>query len=188
MLRILGALLCAAVLLAGCSRTDQLNEDEKALLLDVTNFHEYGVPAGGSYRKNVDYVDRTIALNYEYETGKFYLYNRVSLHSTAADALMMTRVERLGLSIGMRDQLQELPLQLSEALQSQMTLKLLLRDGRPVGNVFYGHLGRKSILLVFTGVYFDTAEAFEALFAEQIANIEAYEYQDPLYRWVTDRF
>ncbi|MEO9332705.1 hypothetical protein [Ectopseudomonas guguanensis] len=178
-------MLLAALLLGGCIESEAPLVEERRLLLSGEDFSAYDAPDGGRYEKLVTYAARSIDLSFESEDSDwFYLYSGVSLYPRASDALMTSYAETFGASFGLRGSglvEQELPLQTK--LAARASLKLLTQDGEPVGNLFYATVGNKSMFTIFTGVYFERAEDFEAFVAPKLLALRQYEHDDPLLTW-----
>ena len=135
------------------------------------------------------YAARSIDLSFESEGSDwFYLYSGVSLYPRAGDALMTSYAETFGASFGLRDSgLVQQDLPLDTKLASRASLKLLTQDGEPVGNLFYATVGNKSMFTIFTGVYFEQAEDFEAFIAPKLLALREYQHSDPLLSWASDK-
>lgn len=178
-------MLLAALSLGGCIESEAPLVEERRLLLSGEDFSAYDAPDGGRYEKLVTYAARSIDLSFESEDSDwFYLYSGVSLYPRASDALMTSYAETFGASFGLRGSglvEQELPLQTK--LAARASLKLLTQDGEPVGNLFYATVGNKSMFTIFTGVYFERAEDFEAFVAPKLLALRQYEHDDPLLTW-----
>ncbi len=178
-------MLLAALALGGCIESETPLVEERRLLLSGEDFSAYDAPDGGRYEKLVTYAARSIDLSFESEGSDwFYLYSGVSLYPRASDALMTSYAETFGASFGLRGSglvEQELPLQTK--LAARASLKLLTQDGEPVGNLFYATVGNKSMFTIFTGVYFERAEDFEAFVAPKLLALRQYKHDDPLLTW-----
>ena len=178
-------LLVSLLSLAGCVDNDPPLDEERRLLLSGEDFAAYEAPQEGRYQKVVTYATRTIDLNFESRGSDwFYLYTGVSLYPRAGDALMTSYAETFGASFGLRDSglvQQDLPLETS--LASRASLKLLVQDGEPVGNLFYATVGNKSMFTIFTGVFFEQAGDFEAFIAPKLLALREYQHDDPLLTW-----
>ena len=178
-------LLLSLLSLAGCIDNEPPLAEERRLLLSGEDFAAYEAPQDGQYEKQVTYVARTIDLSFESEGSDwFYLYSGVSLYPRAGDALMTSYAETFGASFGLRDSglvQQDLPLETK--LASRASLKLLTQDGEPVGNLFYATVGNKSMFTIFTGVYFEQPEDFEAFIAPKLRALREYQHDDPVLTW-----
>lgn len=178
-------LLLSLLSLAGCIDNEPPLAEERRLLLSGEDFAAYEAPQDGQYEKQVTYAARTIDLSFESEGSDwFYLYSGVSLYPRAGDALMTSYAETFGASFGLRDSglvQQDLPLETT--LASRASLKLLTQDGEPVGNLFYATVGNKSMFTIFTGVYFEQPEDFEAFIAPKLRALREYQHDDPVLTW-----
>lgn len=181
--------LFVALSLGGCIDNEPPLAEERRLLLSGEDFAAYEAPDEGRYEKLVTYAARSIDLSFESEGSDwFYLYSGVSLYPRAGDALMTSYAETFGASFGLRDSglvQQDLPLETK--LASRASLKLLTQDGEPVGNLFYATVGNKSMFTIFTGVYFEQPEDFEAFIAPKLLALREYQHTDPLLSWAGDK-
>ena len=177
--------LFVALSLGGCIDNEPPLAEERRLLLSGEDFAAYEAPDDGRYEKLVTYAARSIDLSFESEGSDwFYLYSGVSLYPRASDALMTSYAETFGASFGLRGSglvEQELPLQTK--LAARASLKLLTQDGEPVGNLFYATVGNKSMFTIFTGVYFEQPEDFEAFIAPKLRALREYQHDDPVLTW-----
>lgn len=178
-------LLISLLSLAGCVDNEPPLAEERRLLLSGEDFANYEAPQEGRYQKLVTYATRTIDLNIESRSSDwFYLYSGVSLYPRAGDALMTSYAETFGASFGLRHSgLEQEDLPLETTLASRASLKLLTQDGEPVGNLFYATVGNKSMFTLFTGVYFEQAEDFEAFIAPKLLQLREYQHSDPILTW-----
>lgn len=178
-------LLVSLLSLAGCIDNEPPHAEERRLLLSGEDFAAYEAPQDGQYGKQVTYAARTIDLSFESEGSDwFYLYSGVSLYPRAGDALMTSYAETFGASFGLRDSgLVQQDLSLETTLASRASLKLLTQDGEPVGNLFYATVGNKSMFTIFTGVYFERPEDFEAFIAPKLRALREYQHDDPVLTW-----
>lgn len=182
-------LLIGLLSLAGCVDNEPPLAEERRLLLSGDDFAAYEVPQEGRYQKVVTYATRTIDLNFESRGSDwFYLYSSVSLYPRASDALMTSYAETFGASFGLRDSgLEQQDLPLETKLASRASLKLLTQDGEPVGNLFYATVGNKSMFTLFTGVYFEQPEDFEAFIAPKLLALSEYQHSDPILTWAGNK-
>ena len=178
-------LLISLLSLAGCVDNEPPLAEERRLLLSGEDFANYEAPQEGRYQKLVTYATRTIDLNFESRSSDwFYLYSGVSLYPRAGDALMTSYAETFGASFGLHHSgLEQEDLPLETTLASRASLKLLTQDGEPVGNLFYATVGNKSMFTLFTGVYFEQAEDFEAFIAPKLLQLREYQHSDPILTW-----
>lgn len=101
---------------------------------------------------------------------------------------MTSYAETFGASFGLHHSgLEQEDLLLETTLASRASLKLLTQDGEPVGNLFYATVGNKSMFTLFTGVYFEQAEDFEAFVAPKLLALREYQHSDPLLSWASDK-
>ena len=176
--------------LSACSQQNDLNPDERQLLLNERDFSAVRVEREGSYKKSVQYFNRIVELSYVNERSKgFYLYSGVTLNPNASDALIQGYAGKFGASQSLKSNdvsRQELPL--SEAFPSGSSLDLLLKNGKPMGNMFFTRAGNKSVFIFFAGVHFEQAADFEAFIQPYLQRVRGYESRDPLLGWFGDLF
>ncbi|RIA35210.1 hypothetical protein DFO61_1876 [Ectopseudomonas oleovorans] len=182
-------MLLSLLSLAGCIDHETPLAEERRLLLSGEDFAAYEAPAEGRYEKLVTYAARSIDLSFESEDSDwFYLYSGVSLYPRPADALMTSYAETFGASFGLRDSgLAQQELELDTQLATRASLRLLTQDGEPVGNLFYATVGNKSMFTIFTGVYFEQADDFEAFIEPKLLALREYDHADPVLSWVGDK-
>ncbi|MBB2494388.1 hypothetical protein [Aquipseudomonas ullengensis] len=178
-------LLLSLALLLGCSRSDKPSRVEQNLLLTSADFTRYGIEGDGRFSRLITYWNRTTELTYEHNPGHgFFLHSSLKLFPEAGAALVNSMAESTGAGIGLDngDVLQqELPL--AGQYGSHSELKLLIKHGKPIGNLFSVSIGGKSFLALFTGLYFESAPAFEAFIAPKMAALRAYDPPDPIADW-----
>ena len=133
----------------------------------------------------MQYLNRTVELSYVNERSKgFYLYSGVTLNPNASDALIQGYAGKFGAnqSLKSNDVIRQ-ELQLSDVLPSGSSLDLLLKNGKPMGNMFFTRAGNKSVFIFFAGVHFEHAADFEAFIQPYLQRVRDYESRDPLLGW-----
>jgi hypothetical protein len=168
--------------LAACSKTTQLTEHERVMLLTESDFASFGMEhyerePNGTYEKMHSYLDRSVDYSYEYEDpdGAFYILSTVTDDSSNASARVTETAQKVGILIGLKaGGVVEKPLKLARTYGSKATLTLLMHKDQPVGNVFSAVMEDKVLLIMFTGVYFDAAEEFDELISSQAEAVERF--------------
>ena len=166
--------LCCALMLSGCSSSDQPSIEEKRLMLTDEDFKDDGIETGGKFFKTTLYVpsagsELTFTSN---KSPYFWLKSTFSTSATPAEAMMKT-VPYSALDG------QELTLKGDYGHRAKLLL-LVNDNGQPFGNAFFFTSGKKSFYTVFKGIYFPDAESFEAFIAPKVAAVKAYEVEHPL--------
>jgi hypothetical protein len=173
-------LLLATLCVLGCSVSADLDDNERALLLTEADF-KASVPqlqsgVTGKFSKQNSYLERKVELSYKLEANGFYLTNSVTIEPSTTNALITHTAQRAGLIIGLKSNgVVEEPLKLGASYGDKATLSVLKRSGKPIGNVFTTVVDRKVYLLVFSGIHFDSAEAFGPLIAPKMDTLTKYE-------------
>jgi hypothetical protein len=173
MMRTLGTLLVLG-LLAACSKSTDLTQAEKALLITEADFVEYGLEASntpqGSFSKTHDWLNRSNEFEYQTPDGKnYYVYNIVTLERSSRDAVVTNLSTKAGLKIGfLSSGVTEKPVTFKQPIGSQSALTILMKDGKPIGNTFTAVVGKTSIFLIYSGIYFETEEEFREFIDEKI--------------------
>ena len=171
-------LLLAAIGLVACSVSEDLTESERALLLTEADLRREPTPAlAGKYQK-VSRIDKSRELSYVYEKegSGLYLSNTLTVDTSAANALVTEGAQKTGLMIGLRvNGVVEEPIAQSVKYGDRSSLTILKKDGRPMGNVFTAVAGKKVYVVIFSGIYFDDAAAFDSFIAGKIDAILKYD-------------
>lgn len=138
----------------------------------------------------MQYLTRTVELSYTYNPNdSVYLHSAVGIYPTAGDALVSGYAGNFGASYSLQSNgLEKRPLALSQNYAEDSSLDLLTRQGKPVGNLFFTRVENKSVLILFSGVYFEQPEQFEDFIAQRMQRIRDYEARDPLLSWAGDLF
>jgi len=175
-------LLLTTLCVLGCSVSADLDDNERALLVTEVDFKEFAPPiqsgVTGMYSKRTSYLERKVELSYKLDASgpSFYLFNNVTIESSATQALITQAAQKAGLMIGLKSNgIVEEPVKLGLSYGEKTSLSLLKRSGKPIGNVFMSVIGRKVYLLVFSGIYFDDAEAFGTFIAQKMDTFTRYD-------------
>lgn len=180
--------LAAALLalgLAACGAEQPVGEADKALFLRVGDLAELGVrysdaEAHETFAKRRQF-DGTYELNYEFKTPEseqarpLFIYTSVSVQPKASDAMLATGAEKLGLMIGLkREGVEEREVEGAPRFGDASRFGMLVKDEKPIGNVFSVRDGRKTYLLVISGIYFKDPELWRRVIAPKLARLAAY--------------
>lgn len=180
-LRGLMAVLClgSLSLLMSCTETHELSEQEKAALvteLDLMPPEDLGVAPRGAFAKETDYLNQSTGMSYQTEAGEgpVYVYNTVSIERSFSNSLTNEFATKGGLMIGLKSEgIEEVPIRLTKQYGSRSSLSKLMKDGRAIGNAFNAVIGKKFVVLVFSGIYFESAEEFQQFIDGKMRRIEA---------------
>jgi hypothetical protein len=133
--------------------------------------------------KHVRYLDGSRELSYEYDSpddaeNPLYISSTVNIERSVSDArtvyLSMTFGLKLGLAMEGAEALQQVHKTGLFAWGDESKSVMLLKSGRPVGNVFAGRKGRRVFHLILVGVYFDDRQDVEAALGPVLRRFEAY--------------
>jgi hypothetical protein len=181
----IGAVLVALFLsgAAGCGSEEPLSEVDKSLFLRGADLAGYGFQYenANSYEtfSKTRQLDGTYQLTYEFETPEgerrpLYIYASVSVARNASDAALSEGAEKIGLLIGLRaNGVEEREVRLQPG-DHRGRLTVLVKGGKPLGNVFTARDGRKTYTLVLAGLYFEDAEDWKKLVEPKLLQLAGY--------------
>jgi hypothetical protein len=172
-------LTCAA----GCISEEPVSEADKNLFVRAGDLARYGFQF-----KNADGHEKfskmrqfggAYQLTYEFqspagERRPLYIYANVFVARNASDAAMSGGAENIGLLIGLRaGGVEEREVRMQPG-DERGRLRVLVKGGKPVGNVFTARDGRKTFALVMAGVYFEDADDWKELVEPKLQQLAAY--------------
>jgi len=168
---------------AGCGSEEPLSEADKKLFLRAADLARYGfqyedADSHETFSKTRQ-LDGAYQLTYEFQTPEgerrpLYIYASVSVARRASDAALSAGAEKVGLLIGLRSAgVEEREVQMP-AGEEGGRLTVLLKRGKPLGNVFTARDGHKTYVLVMTGLYFDDAQDWKRLFEPKLQQLAGY--------------
>jgi hypothetical protein len=175
-----------AYLLFVHERHQPVTQAERDILLTaeaLAPFFEVSVDPAIGQVKHVSYLDGSRELSYEYDSpdearNPLYISSTVNIERRVSDAravyLSMTLGLKLGLALEGEDALQQVPRAGLFAWGDESKSEVLVKSGRPVGNVFAGRKGRRVFHLVLVGVHFDAREDVDAALGPVLRRFEAY--------------
>lgn len=103
------------------------------------------------------------------EDGGFYVYNTVTVERTSGKALEGHALNKAGPMIGFLSAgVTEKTIELREPIGTQSSLTLLMKNGKPIGNTFTAIVGHTSVLLIYSGIYFETENEFREFIQDKI--------------------
>lgn len=180
----LGLLLLSVMAIAGCTRHEPLTEQEKALFPRGGELSGYGI----SYRAPERYetfsketgFDGARTLDYTFETPKktdehtLFLSGTLTLDRNLSDALLTEGAQRTGLRLGFSKEVEERELAKSGAFGDSSKLSLLIRHGKPFGNLFLTRNGTTTYLMVLSGLYFEDEASWREFIGPRLKRLAAY--------------
>jgi hypothetical protein len=180
----IGAALIALIVcgMAGCFSEEPLSEGDKSLFLRVGDLARYGFQY-----KNVDGYEKfskvrqlggAYQLTYEFQTPAgerppLYIYANVFVAANASDALMSAGAENIGLLIGLKATgVEEREVRIPGDERSR--LSVLVKGGKPLGNVYTVRDGRKTYAVVMAGLYFEDPDEWKELLGPKLQQLAGY--------------
>jgi hypothetical protein len=180
----IGAAVFALFLLAtpGCFSEEPLSEADKSLFLRAGELARYGFKyqnADGHEKfSKIRQLGGAYQLTYEFqapagERPPLYIYANVFVAANASDALMSSGAENIGLLIGLKASgIEEREVSLPGDEQGK--LSVLVKGGKPLGNVYTVRDGRKTYALVLAGLYFEDPADWKELLGPKLQQLAGY--------------
>ena len=178
----IGAAAIALLVLgaAGCISEEPVTEADKNLFLRAGDLARYGVKNVDGHEKfsKVRQLGGAYQLTYEFkspdgERRPLYIYANIFVARNASDAVMSGGAENIGLLIGLKaGGVEEREGRIPGDDQSR--LRVLVKRGKPLGNVFTSRDGRKTYAVVLAGVYFEDAEDWKELLGPKLQQLAGY--------------
>jgi hypothetical protein len=168
-----------ALLLAACAENEEPTQAERALLVTEASFSEFGVRVDGAprveLRKTFSRLERARELVYTFNGEDLYLSNTLKFDSSAANASLTEKAQRIGLAIGLKPNgIDEKTLTPHAKYGDSAYFALLMKDGKPVGNALSLVSGNKVYLLVFSGIHFSEPADFHRFIGPKVDAIVQY--------------
>jgi hypothetical protein len=181
----IGVVLIALLLsgAAGCGSEEPLSEADKRLFLRAADLARYGFEYENAHShetfSKTRQLDGAYQLTYEFQTPEgerrpLYIYASVSVARNLSDARLSEGAEKVGLLIGLRAAGAEEREVRMQPGDDQGRLTLLVKGGKPLGNVFTVREGRKTYFLVMAGLYFEDAEDWKKLVEPKLLQLAGY--------------
>jgi hypothetical protein len=181
----IGAIFVALFLFgaAGCGTEEPLSEADKSLFLRAADLESYGyqyknADSHETFSKTRQF-DGSYQLTYQFQTPAgerrpLYIYATVSVARSASDAALAGGAENIGMLIGLKaGGVEEREVQMQPG-DDRNRLRVLLKGGKPLGNVFTARDGRKTYMLVLAGLYFEDAEDWKKLVEPKLQQLAGY--------------
>jgi hypothetical protein len=174
------SVLSMFALIAGCSESANLTEQDKAAVLQIEDLAVWiegfiPDPTKGSLVKTKEF-DKSYDIDYTYEDQEgdtpLYLYHSVSVQPSSSDAMIVHKAMDFGTWIGSdetnlvtRNDL------FSWGVESEFCL-WQTESGDTFGNYFTGRKGKRVVMIAISGVYFDKPDALHELLDEKLEAVE----------------
>jgi len=175
------ALACLA--LAACGTEEAVTEADKALFVRVADLALFGLrydnaEALETFSKS-RHLDGAYELSYRFRSPEgarqpLFLHVGVNVARRDSDATLAEGAEKVGLLIAFKKdgvEEREVP-----GVQSGK-LTVLVKDGRPIGNVFSARQGTKTYLLIMSGLYVEDAALWHKLVEPRLERFRSYSPQ-----------
>jgi hypothetical protein len=183
--RWVGVVLVSALLLS-CSVSSDLSDVEKSVLVTEADFQDYGVKAGdqpaGKFEKTTDHINRSTELSYATPDGSegIYVASSVTVEKSAADALSTEWANKAGVLIGLKSAgVEEAPVKFAKPYGARSNLSVLMKDGKPIGNRLNAVVDKRVVMVIFSGIYFDTETDFREFFDAKMQRIAEFQLNKP---------
>ena len=174
------ALAFGLFLLAACSTEEPVTEADKAVVLRVRDLARFGyrfdnVETLESFSKKRQ-IDGSYEIAYRFQSPPgakvLFLHVSVKVGKNESDAALTQGAEKVGLMIGFKKsgvEERELP------APPAGKLSLLVKDERPIGNIFTAAHGAKTYLLVMSGLYFDDPALWQKVIEPSMDRFRRYQ-------------
>ena len=163
---------------SGCSVSNELAANEKALLLVPADLAAFGIKpeklTGGKFSKTTSYLDRSIEYKYELESTDpgFYLSNTLTIDSSSANSLLNEGAQKTGLALGLKAAgVVSEEMKTAKNYGDRSSLSLLKLKEKPIGNLFVSVIGNKTYVVLISGFYFDDAGLFDELISPKLDKV-----------------
>jgi len=168
------------LLLAACGEQLPVSQADKDLFLRPADFAGFGIrfedPQALEKFSKSRLFDGSHELTHTFTSPagsahSLYLHTSITLARRESDAAMTSGAEKVGLLIAFKKDgvvEREVP----DVKPGKLTL--LVRDGRPIGNVFTVRDGAKSYLLVMSGVFFQHADPWNKLIGPKMQRLHSH--------------
>jgi hypothetical protein len=175
------ALACA--ILCACGAEEPVTDADKAMFLRANDLARFGyhfdnVEQLETFSKKRQ-LDGAYEVTYRFKTVDgapkvLFLHVSVKVGTSEADASLNQGAEKLGLLIGFKKSgVEERALPDTPAGK----LSLLVKEERPIGNVYTAVHGAKTYLLVMSGLYFDDPALWHKVIAPKMELFQSYSPQ-----------
>lgn len=187
MSRVFFRLAAATVLLgclAACGVEQKVSEPDKAIFLRAEDLGRFGFryenAAAYEIFSKTRHFDGTYDLKYTFTTPKgdphpLYIFISVSVGNQESDAVVSERAEKIGLLIGFKKEgIEEREVAGALPHGDSSRFAIMIKDGNPIGNTFSVRDGRKTYLLVMSGLYFQDPALWRTLIEPKLRQLSGF--------------
>jgi len=178
-------LALAGLLFAGCQSDIPVSDADKEVVLRAADLipFGYGLEHTEQYEKftKTKYFDGSHELTYEFETpdaeedNALYMNVTVSIEKNSADAWTTHGAQDVGLKFGLKaNGVEQREIENFYQYGDKSTFYLLEKDGHPIGNLFTVREGKRVLVLLISGMYFDDQASWRELVGEKLRKFSAY--------------
>jgi len=176
-------LLCLALGAMGCMKRE-VSQADRDMCLGLDDLVAYGYKAEGTIRKNT--VSKTYQINGTYilncnvktaagDRMTIFMDTSLTTVSSASNATVMEKSEKTGVEIGFSvGGITVKPLKPEAGTKPTGSLSLLMKNKKPVGNLFMVRVGLKVYRVMLIGMYFDSQQQWEQLVGDKLAKLATY--------------
>ncbi|HEY2335920.1 MAG TPA: hypothetical protein VGI18_00960 [Burkholderiales bacterium] len=178
-MRLLAFASCLFFVVA-CSTEEPVTEADKTVVLRAAELARFGyrfdnIEALETFTRK-RHLDGTSEIAYRFQSPPgskvLFLHVSVKVAKSESDAAFTQGAEKVGLMIGFKKSgVEEREL----AAPPAGKLSLLVKDERPIGNIFTASHGGKTFLLVMTGLYFDDPALWQKVIEPSMSRFRAYQ-------------
>jgi len=168
---------------AGCGSEEPLSEADKGLFLRAADLAGYGFKYedADSYEQfsKARQFDGAYELTYRFKTPAgerrpLFIYANVSVARSESDAALSESAGKMGVLIGLKGSgIEEREVRMQPD-DERGRLRLLLKGGKPVGNVFTARDGVKTYLVLLMGMSFEDAGDWQKLVEPKLQRLSRY--------------
>ena len=176
------SVLLVGTLLAGCERPASLTQADREAVLQIDDLvlwiEDFSPDASKESLKKTKDFDNSYYVEYEYDDSlneeALYLSYDVSLQPTKWDASLIYQSQKFGANLGLfGEDSKQVPRNDLFRWGDESNFSLLqFEDGISFGNLFVARKGKRVVMLVLSGVYFDRAEDVHNLLDEKLEALE----------------
>jgi hypothetical protein len=174
-----GLCVLAVLVFLWLAREEPVTKKDRDVLLTADQFVEwvedFEVDPSLEKFSKIRNIDRSYELEYEYEAESFYLSCSIGVDRTRSDARQTYAAMIAGTRIGLS--LEDMEWRNRPEMMrwgDQSKCALLYYDEEPAGNVFVCRKGKRTLLVIFSGVWFDDAGSFRELLEPVLEKLEHY--------------
>jgi hypothetical protein len=178
MKRLLAALACFA--LAACGEQLPVAQSDKDLFVRPGDFAAFGIAFGDTEAQEIftkaKHFDGSYEMTHTYSAPQgsprgLYLYTSIHIARRESDAVVADGAVKVGLLIAFKkDGVEERDV---PGVQPGK-LTLLVKDGKPIGNVYTVRDGAKAYMLIMSGLYIQEPALWQQLTEPKLQRLRSY--------------